>query len=85
MPTVTASSLAFDVVDIDVDADLTLGPDTAEDRPFRQVGRTDFDLDSPILTEPAPQITQMDFEVDAPGLMDPPPQVVQMDFAVDIA
>ncbi|MFD4531959.1 hypothetical protein ACFWNL_20245 [Kitasatospora sp. NPDC058397] len=81
----TASSLAFDVVDIDVDADLALGADTAADRPFRQVGRTDFDLASPILTEPAPQITQMDFEVEAPGLMDPPPQVVQLDFAVDVA
>ncbi|MFJ3220920.1 hypothetical protein ACIPLC_33980 [Kitasatospora sp. NPDC086801] len=78
------SSLAFDVVDIDVDVDLAWDADTVADLPHPV--RTSFEVNAPILMEPAPQITQMDFELEAPALLPPAsPQLVQMDFDAAIA
>ncbi|MFD7453655.1 hypothetical protein [Kitasatospora sp. NPDC059827] len=76
--TLTTNSLPVDVVDIDVDFDLTLAGDTATDlatagalpqSPLPQVIQMD---------PPTPQITQMGFDLDTTtALAEPAPQVVQ--------
>ncbi|MFJ2190157.1 hypothetical protein ACIOJE_19825 [Kitasatospora sp. NPDC087861] len=76
----TTSTLAFDVIDIDVDIDLALDADPAADLPVLPVA-----ADAVGRSGAAPQVVQLDFEVGAPALMDPPPQSTQMDFDTDIA
>ncbi|MFF4816189.1 hypothetical protein ACFY2K_16545 [Kitasatospora sp. NPDC001309] len=76
--TLTTNSLPVDVVDIDVDFDLTLAGDTATDlatagslpqSPMPQVTQMD-----PL----PPQVTQMGFDLDTTtALAEPAPQVVQ--------
>ncbi|MFE3498460.1 hypothetical protein [Kitasatospora sp. NPDC059160] len=66
--TLTTNSLPVDVVDIDVDFDLTLAGDTAADT------ATDLAATGALPQSPMPQVTQMD---------PLPPQVTQMGFDLD--
>ncbi|MBV2153350.1 hypothetical protein [Kitasatospora sp. SUK 42] len=77
----TASSLAFDVVDIDVDVDLALDAAGATDFPFPEVPPRStlgvVDAGAPILMPPTPQVIQTYVQLDSPVLMEPAPQVIQ--------